>query len=349
MMEKQQQWIDQIFQNRVLSHVLFWLVMLASYPIYAYSIGQSVYPSFILKLFYLPPQILAAYLLIYYQIPRFVYTKKYLWFALSFVFTLFFFSTLCHIIDDYWINPFLGIKGHPQHSLSQIIRGTFPVSVYHMVFAYLVPFIMAGIKVVKQRLEKNRQLEQLQKEKAHAELQSLKAQIHPHFLFNTLENLYELSLKKSDAAPEVVVLLSEMLDYMLYECNEDKVPVLKEVELMQKYFGLEKLRYGNTLDLDFQYQFDDQSAQVAPLLLLSLIELSFKQIGEKTGQSSKMDVGLSIEKQQLELSILSIAYKGEDLDTTNINRQLELIYPDRYKLTIDKKVRTFVLKLNISL
>ena len=351
-MNNQITWIDRIFSNRILSHVVFWLAILVGYPIYVYAtFGQPVYYSFIEKFFYLIPQIMAAYLLVYYQIPRFIYRRKYGLFFLSFLGSLAFFSTLCHIVDDYAIYPILE-NGHEPHSIQDIILGTFPQSVFHIVFSYMIPFLMAGVKMIKQKLEEKQQLERLKKEKAHVELQLLKAQIHPHFLFNTLENLYELSLKKSDAAPEVVVKLSEMLDYMLYECHVATVPIQREVELIQNFIDLEELYREGRLEIVFSSLVEDPSAEIAPLILLTVVEQAFKTVENLSPAQQKAVLTLRVKDEQLKLQF-GLFFDSKNFpqkpDIISLQRQLDLLYPDHYELTEQEKNDQYSMELNIDL
>ena len=145
----------------------------------------------------------------------------------------------------------------------------------HLYLRYLLPVIVAPmifipINLLKDQLEEKSKLEELQKEKVNAQLKFLKSQIHPHFLFNTLNNLYLLTLEKREEAPEVVLKLSEMLDYMLYQCNEPTVTLVKEIELIKNYIELEQLRYDERLEVNFDHKLEDQNAKIAPLILLSL-------------------------------------------------------------------------------
>ncbi len=110
----------------------------------------------------------------------------------------------------------------------------------------------------------------------NSELNFLRAKIHPHFLFNTLNNLYSLTLNNSPASPGVVLDLSQILRYMLYECNTDYVPLKKDIEIIRHYIGLEQLRYGDRLDLNLNIKGDIHGQQIAPLLMIPLIENAFK-------------------------------------------------------------------------
>lgn len=170
-----------------------------------------------------------------------------------------------------------------------------------------------------------------------AELKFLKSQIHPHFLFNTLNNLYALTLKKSDLAPDMVLKLSEMLDYMLYHSNEKEVLLKEEIELIRAYLELEKIRYGTRLHLTTTIQGDSNGRYIAPLLLLPFVENSFKH-GASSKTDPQIDLFIGINDSFLELNIAntyqeqSVESYTEGIGLKNIQRRLEIQYKDRYEL-----------------
>ncbi|MEM6771160.1 MAG: histidine kinase, partial [Bacteroidota bacterium] len=195
-------------------------------------------------------------------------------------------------------------------------------------------------------------------EKAQAELRLLKAQIHPHFLFNTLNNLYSLTVEKSDQAPEVVERLSEMLDYQLYQCNTPKVAVRKEIELLENYIQLESLRYGKRLRLSFEHSVDDPGAQIAPLILISPVENAFKHGASGNADSPFIEIQLNVTAGMLyfnvrnnkpPIAITDHTEYTEGIGLNNIRKQLRLLYPDQHVLTIEETEQEFHLSLVITL
>ena len=183
----------------------------------------------------------------------------------------------------------------------------------------------------------------------------LKAQVHPHFLFNTLNNLYSLTLTHSDKAPLVVTHLSELLRYMLYECNEKEVPLEKEIEALKKYVELEKLRYGNRIDVSFVSSGNIKENLIAPLLLIPFVENSFKY-----GTSEQLDqcwVNLHFHADgnnftfNLNNSISNDKTKtvSGGIGLQNIKKRLELIYPGKYELTVNEEAGMFIVKLQLQL
>ena len=152
----------------------------------------------------------------------------------------------------------------------------FPKIVKMFVAIYPVTFVAVAIKLLKYWYANQQAQQVLTQQKLQAELKFLKTQIHPHFLFNTLNNLYALTLKKSERAPEMVLKLSELINYMLYECASDDVPLTKEVKFIRNYGDIEKMRYGDKLDIDIRVTGDVNDRKIAPLVLLPFVENCFK-------------------------------------------------------------------------
>ncbi|WP_332369013.1 histidine kinase [Spirosoma telluris] len=173
----------------------------------------------------------------------------------------------------------------------------------------------AAIKLVKIWYLKQQAYEQIDKEKLQAELQLLKSQVHPHFLFNTLNNLYALTLHKSDHSPAVVLKLSELLSYMLYECNASEVPLQKEIAFMRNYIGLEQLRYGDRLDMSVTISGDYPTKLIAPLLLVPFLENAFKHGTSEQLEQAWMHIDLSVQGNQLKFKVINSREPSAHKDT----------------------------------
>lgn len=355
-MEKQSTWIDQILQNRVASHSLFWLVLLVSTTLLA-SFNSSIKYSLINNLALLPSQMMAAYLLSYYQVPKLLLKRQYLKFTLSLIGSTFLFMVIARLLVIYVAEPFIRTD-FEQESLLEILTEPFYLLVVYFPAVYLFPFIMLIIKTLKERFEERHQLEVLQKEKATTELNFLKAQIHPHFLFNTLNNLYSLTLDKSDHAPEVVEKLSDMLDYMLYQCSDSTVAIHKEVSLLQNYIALETIRYGDLLDLVFNQKIENAEVEIAPLILLSIVENAFKHGASGNLKNPTIHIDLNVTNAHLYFKVFNtkptvlkktqvILKKG--MGSANVKRQLDLIYPGRHSLVVEDEQDSYSLVLEIDL
>ncbi len=199
----------------------------------------------------------------------------------------------------------------------------------------------------------------LQSQNLQSELKFLKSQINPHFFFNTLNNLYALTLKKSDLAPEIVLRLSEMMRYMLYESNEKMVPLEKEINYVKNYLELEKLRQGEKFKIDFNIKGNLGDQKIAPLMFIPFLENSFKHGLDNQIKSGFVNIDLNLQDEFIELVIEnskppSIPIKKSDkksggIGLENVKRRLKLIYPKKHKLQIIEKPHSFRVFLNIKL
>lgn len=196
---------------------------------------------------------------------------------------------------------------------------------------------------------------ELNEQKKTAELNALKNQLNPHFLFNTLNNLYALSIKKSDMAPEVISKLSDILDYMLYRCNDKYVSLSKEIELVENYIDLEKVRYGNRANVSFEIDVQEE-VKIAPLILLSFVENAFKHGVSQEINVATIDISLKASADKISFSIKNSTPQvssnpgadGNSIGLENVRKQLELIYGDAYQLDTNKTQDTFHVQLNVT-
>lgn len=193
----------------------------------------------------------------------------------------------------------------------------------------------------------------LSKERSDVELKTLKAQLNPHFLFNTLNNIYSLSLDNSPKTPVAIGKLSDILDHVLYKCNSQLVSLSSEIELLKNYIELEKLRYGERLEITFDTQIENDIL-IPPLLLLSLVENAFKHgAGEDSG-SPKIAISVLQETNHFAFEIENTVAKEyvskdkESIGLTNIKKQLDLIYGIHYVLDIQSSSGMFKVILQIN-
>jgi two-component system, LytTR family, sensor kinase len=180
--------------------------------------------------------------------------------------------------------------------------------------------------------------EAIKREKITMELAYLKSQINPHFLFNTMNNLYGLSLSEPEKTPDVILKISEMMRYMLYESNEERVPLTKEIEYLNSYIELEKIRYEGQTFVGFTVEGNTNNKLIAPLLLISFIENIFKH-GDIQDINNQVVIYLKVEENQLIFKQKNtIAVREKDkmggLGLKNVERRLFLLYPDKYTLKV---------------
>jgi hypothetical protein len=192
-------------------------------------------------------------------------------------------------------------------------------------------------------------------EKQTAELNYLKSQTNPHFLFNTLNNIYSLARDKSDLAPESILRLSKILRFMLYETSGENIAVEQELKIIGDYLDLEKLRYDESLSIQFNYDVEDMRQALPPLLLIPLVENAFKHGVSETRDRPFVDIHLSIRNRKLTFKVKNSAEHladnfqiKEKIGLSNLRRQLELLFKE-YNLTTQPADNEFVTILNINL
>ena len=191
-----------------------------------------------------------------------------------------------------------------------------------------------------------------------AELNLLKGQIHPHFLFNTLNNLYALTIQQSPKSSHVVMGLSDILRYMLYECNTDSIELKREIEIIESYISLEKIRYEERLDLNLSISGNVEEIKIAPLLLLPLVENAFKHgTSEKIGEAW-INIDFQVKRNNLKLKISNSKpdmlpediekHKGH-IGLANVKKRLDILYPGAHELKLFNEEDMFIAILEIEL
>jgi LytS/YehU family sensor histidine kinase len=214
----------------------------------------------------------------------------------------------------------------------------------------------AAIKLMKILYLKEQRNLQLQKENTESQLQLLKAQVHPHFLFNTLNNIYRYTQDFSPVASKLVLGLSDLLRSILYECNKDYIAVEQEIKMIKNYITLEKIRYGNKLDVSMNISEDDTGLQIAPLLLLPFVENCFKHGASQVIDQPWLSIYLDFDEDNMYMKLIngkslnnvkSHFYSGIGLD--NVRRRLEMLYAGKFLLEIKDEEEVFIVELKLQL
>lgn len=230
-------------------------------------------------------------------------------------------------------------------------------SVHNLFDVLPTVFILSGFKFAWDALRKQKEVETLKDAVKEGELQFLKSQINPHFLFNNLNNLYSHAIKNSPDTPQIILNLSEVLRYMLYECKAAKVPLSREIAQINHFISLGKLQIENRGVVHFQPTGNDTGYMIAPLILMVFIENAFKH--SASSQSSEIEINITTDistngilqfqcrnsyHQQSNTEKLS---KGIGLE--NVKTRLELLYPKAHKLAIRKDDHSFEITLSLNL
>ncbi len=325
--------------KKIYNEVLFWGLLILCFAVIQFfkdGNDQLLYVIFLQNFKRIPAMIFTAYLFNDVLLPRFYFRKKYIIFGVLTLLLFYIASALDRVINVYIYEPLFREGSFEQESIAVIFR-----DVHFLFFGYLSPLLMATFtmtfdRVVTQKNTIARKNIQLERDKNKAELGALKAQIHPHFLFNTLNNLYALTLQKSDKAPETVATLSSMLDYMLYQCNDKLVSLDKEIELLENYIELEQLRYGDEIEITFKKEIQEP-LQIAPLILLSIVENAFKHGASGSIDTPKIHIDIRQEDAILYFKVKNTKNNIQQVDETaytkgigvsNIKKQLSFLYLD---------------------
>lgn len=229
------------------------------------------------------------------------------------------------------------------------------IATKQMSYSMMSVLFFGIIKHIYSYVKLKQTAQQLQIEKKEAELNYLKSQTNPHFLFNTLNNIYSLSRDKSDLAPESILRLSKILRFILYENSAQYIAIEQELKIISHYIELEKLRYDDSLRINFNYNVEDLKQSLPPLLLMPLVENAFKHGVSETRNHPFIDIHLSVSKQQLNFIVKNSIEQSptelnikENIGLSNLRRQLELLYKD-FNLSVQPEKSEFIAVLKINL
>ncbi|NBB20381.1 hypothetical protein GVN20_13530 [Runella sp. CRIBMP] len=342
------------WQNWLLRHVAFWIIF---NTIISVGVGYNHNFPLILSiqntLVWMPYQIFMAYVLLYGIIPWFF--KKRHKTALILLIIWLLLGLLGNFLFRYFV--FIPFRTRampvPEHSTYRV---AFTVNSYMLTNA--IAFVAAIPKILRYQYQKERANQQLTHETRTIELQLLKSQVHPHFLFNTLNNLYSLTQKQSSTASEIVLKLSGLLHYMLYECNAPEVPLTKEIAVLQDYIALERLRYGPRLTIKTQFLGDLADQKIAPLLLIPFVENAFKHGAAEQVSQAYIDLHLIVKEKFLFFELVNSQNDPSNephnnniggIGLKNVKKRLDLIYRQQYELKVDSQSEKFTVWLRIAL
>lgn len=325
---------------RISSHVLFWLVV---FIVPQYQTDISIRDMLIQNLFYVSFYMMASYFVAYFIIPKFQNGENYLIVILYFIIGGYVLSALSRIMVVYALEPLIRKPPYSQEPIFEIVTDLRKLLTDYFIQNFSLAWIFGFIKLSKDQYLTRQHTLQLEKEKAAAELNALKAQLNPHFLFNTLNNIYSLSLVNSPITSSSIAGLAEILDHILYRCNSNFVAMSTEIHLLENYIALEKIRYDKRLNVCFNHVID-QDVQIVPLILLSIIENAFKHgAGEDIGEP-RIDIDLTVEAGALRFKVEN-TYVGQEehvytekIGMSNLRKQLALVYSKNHEF------RTYILE-----
>lgn len=338
-----------VLSQRIVYHTLFWALLLSAFT--AWEMLDSGQPlKFALSNQIITVIIYAAvvYFNVLYLIPNYLAQKRFLTYFGLFVLVVLTVTPIKVVIYYFKFSHLPEAQGQLVHDMN---------------WFFLPTFLIAGSstlgKIVLDWVRHLREMQELETQTMQSELRFLKSQINPHFLFNTLNNLYALTLKKSDLAPEIVLKLSEMMRYMLYECNEKQVLLTKEVNYLQNYLDLEALRQGKSVEISFEIKGRVSNQKIAPLMFIPFVENSFKHGLSHHISKGYVKIRLDVEEHTVRLEIENSkpeslplqdhSRKSGGIGLVNVRRRLDLLYPGKYELRIKEAPMNYTIDLTLNL
>ena len=331
--------------RRVLLNLGYWVIVTIVFLFErSYLIRKAGLPNFMACTFVRVALLVGvSYLNSYVLMPSYLLRKKYFsYFAL--VFMLIIIYIVIQSFYDYFLFGF--VLGSKSDNLYIVLLTNSLNTVWYLVLS-------VALKLSIDWYEQNRTLQRTRIEKLQAEVNYLRAQVNPHFLFNVLNSLYSLTLKKSDLAPGVVLRLSDMMEYMLYESEETFVSLEKELTYLQNYLGLEKMRQGNEAQIVLDISGEAEGKQIAPFILITLAENAFKHGVSKLVKDAWLAISITIEKNRLCFTIennrLQLHGEGKKngIGLSNLKERLNLLYPGKHSIEITETDDRFKVSLSI--
>ncbi len=332
-----------------LRHIIFWALVFGIWYFLRVDDYSSPVKAAVITLIKVADLALMIYVTNYVLVPRLLYKKKYLLFALVFIVMI---AASCiikmYVIGNYMNSPALYI-----HNWS----AAWKTRVYDNVLPHFFLVIAgAAIKLLFDYRNLQQRMVETAKEKAEAELNFLKSQINPHFLFNSLNSVYFLIDKENVQARTALHRFSEMLRYQLYELQEEKIPIEKEVVYLKDYIALQQLRHDEKYSVDFNMDGEVRDFKVEPLLLIPFVENAFKHISHKNDKVNYISVNMSRVNGSLFFSVENSNEKGQaqsektgGIGIANVKRRLELLYPGKHNLQIEESPETYKVSLELQI
>ena len=334
---------------RVWRHICYWsfhTAVWASFWMFMgspASYGHNVFNMFL----FIPVFVFFGYPLAYIAVPRLLLNGK-VW--------QFFVVILLWAVAGVYINA--GYRSYVYVPIQQLMgfgyipeKGFQPHSYLCMTTSVASPMI---VKFFKRWTIKQKAWMHAQQEKVSAQLQLLKARLHPHFLLNTLNNIYAFALHNSPKTPQMVLRLSSLLSYMLYECKAEEVLLEKELEVMKNYIELEKERYGEKIDISINIEGDIQDEYISPLLILPFLENAFKHGTSEHLDRPWMSVDVAVKDHILNCKVLNsknelVPFHDNGVGISNVKKRLEFLYPGKYDLKLTDEGEFFAVSLVLEL
>jgi two-component system LytT family sensor kinase len=337
-------------------HIAFWLVRYlfmvqniscSMYFFRHFNLLKSLNTGLAFSLYLVLTEIIFTYSVVYWLIPKFFKSNKFI-----FITGLVFLSALLVIAESPIYITWFQLENLPKYSFVL----TWECVMIITTMSHGICGLFIACRLFKNYYLKMEERETLVRENTNAEMQLLKAQVHPHFLFNTLNNIYSFALKKSPDAGGLVLKLSDTLKYMINDCDEPLVPLEKELKSITDYIGLEKVRYGDRLDLKVEITGDYKNKLIVPLLLIPFVENTFKHGASKLLKEPRITLKMIIRENDFYMEVSNnkplqafSQNRKSGIGLKNVQKRLELLYADKHELMIKSTEDAFLVQLKLPL
>lgn len=330
--------LDQYLSNREYDvnykhHVLFWVLYFIFNVLRWTSINDDLGGAIKTNLIEFPLHIAITYFNLYYLMPKFVYTKKYVQYGIFFTTSLFVLLLIKYNVTHYILsNGFW-----PNVIIPEVRDGlTINYAIETIIGEFYVVTFVTALKITLDSMREKDKLHALEKEQLTTELKFLRSQVSPHFFFNTLNNIYSLTLEKSDKAPIVILKLSEFMRYLLYSANQPRQDLKDELDSIQNYIDLERIRFDNSVQIDVAISGDLENKKIAPMLLIPLVENCFKHGANKNIGQVDINIDAKVIDNILYFTISNTisaeeitsisSDRNNGIGLSNVRKRLELGY-----------------------
>jgi two-component system LytT family sensor kinase len=346
--------------KRLMPHLAFWVLYTLQDSLLVYTwVGPSLgniseakllWVSVFSTVVMLIPKLIITYFILQVSLKKIQGDNPRLFSVAIEIFLVFVFSIVVYrVLSKYWVNPYIYMGLLKNRGLFRIQAVLMALMDVGFVAGLATTIKLLRIQLIGKEREKN-----LVKEKLETELKFLRNQTNPHFLFNTLNNIYGLARKKSEDTAEVVMKLSKLLRFMLYESEKSSIKTGDEIKMLEYYLNLEKIRYSERLSITFNKEIDNESEQIAPLLLLPFVENAFKHGASENRFESFIKIDLKLDNGLLYFDIENTKENGiadqvtDNIGLANVRRQLELMYRE-YDMQVLNGTNTFKVILTLNL
>lgn len=360
--------VKKVFSGKNLNfYILYWIFYVIFFSIqrsvaqhYFFLVGgvdldylESLKISFLSNLAFLPGVIIITHFAVDYVLPKFYFRNRFFLFSCILALIVVLYPVIPYLIRTYFVEPLI-FNDPNDYRLYNYFAG---ILIFVFGMAPLAGFKLSRHLIEKALLQQNIEYKRLEAELKlkEAELKLLRSQIHPHFLFNTLNNLYSLSLEKSDKTPDLIIRLADMLSYIIYDCNSDRVALSKEIDFLNSFIELQKVRY-DSCDIQFNISGELNNMQIAPMILHTFIDNSFKHGQDKDSGNPWIRISIVGNGGMLFFTVINSTIAVTDkegivsgIGISNAKKRLDLIYPEQHDLVINHSGNTYSVFLKLQL